>query len=98
MSWYDFIKDIFNFFRSKKNKEYEEKIEILKNRIKRYFENAQINVNGSFTQSEDGLSKSNLFNSEEIILIPEALRNLCAEGILEYEGGTYYLKGHAPKL
>ena len=41
---------------------------------------------------------SNLFDPEESDIVTEILEELVSEGLLEYQGGSYYLKGYAPKF
>ncbi len=93
MAWYQFIKDITLSY---KNRKIQELRSVLKERLLRYFEDGQRNVNGSFSASWDELLKSNLFKAEHFDIAKEMLTELVNKGFLEYDGGRYFLKGHVP--
>lgn len=70
---------------------------ILRNRLLRYFENAQINSNGSFSPTFEDLLNSNLFNNKkESATATDILTELVKDKFIVYQGGCYYLKGHEP--
>ena len=93
MAWYQIIKDIMLWY---KNRKIQELRSVLKDRLLRYFEDGQRNVNGSFSASWDELLKSNLFEAEYFDISKEILTELVNNGFLEYDGGCYYLKGYVP--
>ena len=95
---YQTIKDIVLCVRWLKDRKIKQKKKILKERLLRYFENGQRNVHGSFSQTKSNLLVSNLLKSDGFDIVSEALTELVNEGCLEYEGGSYYLKGQAPKF
>lgn len=70
---------------------------ILRDRILRYFQDAQKNCNGSFSPTLNDLLSSNLFNNKkESAMASEILTELVKDGFLFYQSGSYYLKGHEP--
>lgn len=96
------IKDIFRWFKNRESKNFIERKEDYKERIQRYFEDAQKRVHGSFAPTEDylfGYLKHALLNGKNLLVerkaFKEALRELVPE-VLEYQSGCYYLKGHEP--
>lgn len=68
---------------------------ILRDRILRYFQDAQKNCNGSFSPTLNDILNSNLFNNKkESAMAQEALTELVKDRFIVYQGGCYYLKGH----
>lgn len=92
------IKGIALFIVRRKEKNDNKEKNALKERLLRYFEAGQRNSHGSFFQTIDMLLQANLFTSKESDIIYDILEELINKGFLEYQGGSYYLKGHAPRF
>lgn len=70
---------------------------VLRDRLLRYFQDAQRNYNGSFSPTLKDLLNSNIFNNKkESAMAQEALTELVKDKFIVYQGGCYYLKGHEP--
>lgn len=90
------IKDTISNISDRKERELKS---IVREKLLRYFENAQRNCNGSFSPTLKDLLNSNLFNNKkESDMAPDVLKELVKSGFFIYQGGCYYLKGREPCL
>ena len=96
------IKDIVHWFKNRKNQDFIELKKDYKERIQRYFEDAQKRDSGSFAPTEDNLFeylKPDLLDDKELSIYRKAFKEALSElipKVLEYQSGSYYLKGHEP--
>src|SRR3989338_6200290 len=92
------IKDIFSqivsWRKARKIRNSKREKDILKVRIRKFFERGQEKVHGSFSATEDDVLQ--IFENEDPALVREALNEL-VNNYLEFQDGRYYLKGHAPQ-
>lgn len=92
------IRNVLEFFSKYNQKKEEKQRKEIKKRVHRNLEYFQRKVHGSVSYTLDQLVKDHVIQQDEYDIASDALSELVKEGLLEYESGSYYLKGYVPRF